>query len=48
MIMVDVGGRANNEADDCSVAADFDVWNDVTLLLETNICSWKLPSVVKD
>ena len=39
---VDIGGGANDEDDDCSVAAESNVWNDVMLL---QIGSWKLPLV---
>ena len=41
-LTLDLGGRANDEDDDCSEAAESDVWNSVTLL---SIGSWKLPLV---
>ena len=41
---LDVGGGANGEDDHRFEAAKSDVWNGVILLLEANICSWKLPS----
>ena len=42
MTTLDIGGGANNEDDDCSEAAESNVWNGVTLLW---IGSCKLPLV---
>ena len=42
MTTLDIGGGANNEDDDCSEAAESNVWNIVTLLW---ISSCKLPLV---